>query len=283
MEHWIWLCSIRHVGPVSQKKLLTAFGSPERIYEASSSELQEVKGISQRVRDAVLEARSLEKCKRILERAYKEEIWLLARDDPLYPSYAKDLPESPALLYYKGFIRPFTPSVAIVGSRNCTDEGRRAAEDLSYSLSKRNIPVISGLAKGIDQAAHVGCLVNRGVPIAFVASGVDRCYPKEHRSLYEAIIEKGAVISQYMPGTPPSPKQFIQRNALISAWSSHVVVIEAGVKSGALSTAHFARKHNRKVFMLPRSDALSELIPGCSVEDGYYPYPGVTAFEAVLN
>ncbi|WP_349288100.1 DNA-processing protein DprA, partial [Pseudoalteromonas sp. BZP1] len=264
MEHWIWLCSIPHVGPVSQKKLLTAFRTPERIYEASSLELQKVKGITQRVREAVLEARSLEDCKRILERAQKEEIWLLPRDDPLYPSYAKDLPESPAVLYYKGLIRSFTPSVAIVGSRNCTEEGRRAAEELSYTLSNRNIPVISGLAKGIDRAAHVGCLVNRGVPIAFLASGVDHCYPKEHRSLYEAIIEKGAVISQYAPGTRPTPKQFIQRNALISAWSSHVVVIEAGVKSGALSTARFARKHNRRIFMLPRSDALSEQIPGCS-------------------
>ncbi|MCA0987103.1 DNA-processing protein DprA [Guptibacillus algicola] len=283
MEHWIWLCSIRHVGPVSQKKLLTAFGTPERIYQASSSELQEVKGISQRVRDAVVEARSLEKCKRILERVQKEEIWLLPRDDPLYPSYARDLPESPALLYYKGLIRPLTPSVAIVGSRNCTVEGKRAAEELSYFLSKRNIPVISGLAKGIDRAAHALCLVNRGVPIAFIASGVDYCYPKEHRSLYEAIIENGAVISQYAPGTPPTPKQFIQRNALISAWSSHVVVIEAGVKSGALSTAHFAQKHKRKLFMLPRSDARSELIPGSSIVDGCHPYPGVSAFEAVLN
>ncbi|MFP3488577.1 DNA-processing protein DprA, partial [Staphylococcus sp. SIMBA_130] len=139
----------------------------------------------------------------------------LPRDDPLYPSYAKDVAESPVLLYVKGHIKPSLPSVSIVGSRSCSDHARHAAEELSTRLSSLSIPVISGLAKGIDYAAHIACLANSGQPIAFVATGVEDCYPKEHRSLYEAVINEGAVISQYPPGTAPTPKQFIQRNALI--------------------------------------------------------------------
>ncbi|TKD70671.1 DNA-processing protein DprA [Pseudalkalibacillus hwajinpoensis] len=283
MERWIWLSSIPHVGPVTQKKLLAVFGSPERVYHASPAELQEVKGISKRAREAILAARSLERPKRILELVYQKEIWLLPRDDPLYPYYANDVPESPVLLYYKGLIQPILPSVAIVGSRTCSNHARRATEELSHTLSRIGIPVISGLAKGIDQHAHVACLANRGRPIAFVAHGVDDCYPKEHRSLFEAIIDQGAVISQYPPGTAPKPKQFIQRNALISAWSSHVVIMEADVKSGAMTTAHFAQKQARQVFAFQNKDDRIRQGTNCLIEQGVLPYVSVSSFISRLE
>ncbi|MBN8210311.1 DNA-processing protein DprA [Bacillus sp. NTK071] len=283
MERWIWLSSIPHVGPVTQKKLLAVFGTPEQVYHASPAELQEVKGISQRARDAIWAARSLEKPKRILEVVHQKEIWLLPRDDPLYPYYAKDVPESPVLLYYKGLIQPTLPSVAIVGSRTCSNHARRAAEELSQTLSSLAIPVISGLAKGIDQFAHVACLANRGRPIAFVAHGVDECYPKEHRSLFEAIIDQGAVISQYPPGTAPKPKQFIQRNALISAWSSHVVIMEAEVKSGAMTTAHFAQKQARQVYAFQNKDDRIGQGTNCLIEKGALPYGSVDSLTSRLE
>ncbi|MGE6205339.1 DNA-processing protein DprA [Guptibacillus hwajinpoensis] len=283
MERWIWLSSIPHVGPVTQKKLLTAFGTPERVYDASLSELQNVRGISRLAREAIMATRSLEKPKRILEIVQQKEIWLLPRDDPLYPDYAKDVPESPVLLYYKGHIKPSLPSVAIVGSRSCSNQARRAAKELSTKLSSLNIPVISGLAKGIDHAVHTACLANCGQPIAFVANGVDTCYPKEHRSLFEAISIKGAVISQYPPGTAPTPKQFIQRNALISAWSSHVVIIEAKVKSGAMTTAHFARKQARNVFVLKSNDARFRQGTNCLMKQGIRPYIDFHSIENELE
>ncbi|WP_394172572.1 DNA-processing protein DprA [Guptibacillus hwajinpoensis] len=283
MERWIWLSSIPHIGPVTQKKLLAVFGSPERVYHASPAELQEVKGISQRAREAILAARSLEKPKRILELVYQKEIWLLPRDDPLYPYYAKDVPESPVLLYYKGLIQPQFPSVAIVGSRTCSNQTRFATEELAYKLSSLGIPVISGLAKGVDQYAHVACLANRGRPIAFVAHGVDDCYPKEHRSLFEAIIDQGAVISQYPPGTAPKPKQFIQRNALISTWSSHVVIMEAEVKSGTMTTAHFALKQARKVFAFQNNDSQSSHGLNHLLSKGVHPYVSATSFISRLE
>ncbi|WP_165998582.1 DNA-processing protein DprA [Bacillus sp. Cs-700] len=278
MERWIWLSSIPHIGPVTQKKLLGAFGNPERVYHASPSELKEI-GISPRAREAIAAARSLEKSKRILDLVQQKEIWLLPRDDPLYPSYAKDVAESPVLLYVKGHIKPSLPSVSIVGSRSCSGHARHAAEELSTRLSSLSIPVISGLAKGIDYAAHIACLANSGQPIAFVATGVDDCYPKEHRSLYEAVINEGAVISQYPPGTAPTPKQFIQRNALISAWSSHVVVMEADVKSGAMTTAHFARKHARKVFVFISNDARFRQGTTCLMNQGIRPYHSFHSIE----
>ena len=282
MEHWIWLSSIPYVGPVTQKKLLATFGTPERVYDASPSELK-VKGVSRRAREAILAAHSLEKPKRILELVQQKEIWLLPRDDPLYPYYASNVPESPVLLYYKGHIKSYLPSVAIVGSRSCSNHARRAAEELSSALSDLNIPVISGLAKGIDRYAHIACLANCGRPIAFVATGVDDCYPKEHRSLYEAIVDKGAVLSQYPPGTAPTPKQFIQRNGLISAWSSHVVIMEAEVKSGAMTTAHFAQKQARKVLALPNHDSRFGQGTNCLIENGILPYTGLESFIDLLD
>ncbi len=282
MEHWIWLSSIPNVGPVTQKKLLAAFGTPERVYDASSSELK-VKGVSRRAREALQAARSLERPKQILELVQQKEIWLLPRDDPLYPYYAIDVPESPVLLYYKGHINPILPSVAIVGSRSCSNDARRAAEELSSALSGMNIPVISGLAKGIDRYAHIACLANCGRPIAFVATGVDDCYPKEHRSLYEAIIDKGAVISQYPPGTAPTPKQFIQRNGLISAWSSHVVIMEAEVKSGAMTTAHFAQKQARTLLAYPNQDSRFGQGTNCLIENGILPYTGLDSLDNLLE
>ncbi|WP_226654596.1 DNA-processing protein DprA [Pseudalkalibacillus hwajinpoensis] len=282
MEYWIWLSSLPYVGPVTQKKLLATFGSPERVYDASPSELKEIR-ISQRAFESILTARSLEKPKRILELVQQKEIWLLPRDDPLYPSCAKNVAESPVLLYYKGRIRLNLPSVAIVGSRSCSNYARRAAKELSTRLSSLNIPVVSGLAKGIDEAAHTACLANCGHPIAFVANGVDDCYPKEHRSLYEAVINEGAVISQYPPGTAPTPKQFIQRNALISAWSSHVVIMEANVKSGAMATAHFARKQAREVFVLISNDARFRQGTNCLRKQGIRPYHSFQSIEKEFN
>lgn len=249
--YWIWLSMIPHVGPVLQKRLLQVFHSPQGVYEASEIELYTVERIGQRAVEAIVEQRSLDKAKHVLDEIERSSIQLLTFDSPLYHEAAKTCPQSPVVLYYKGNLHPFKEAVTVVGTRRCTDYGKKVTKDLAAQLASYGIPVVSGLAKGIDSYAHTACIQNNGYTMAFVANGVDICYPKEHRSLYEEIIRSGVVISQYPPHTKPRREHFLQRNALMSAWSTHVVIMEAGDKSGALATANFAKKHDRKLFAVP--------------------------------
>lgn len=249
--YWIWLSLIPYVGPVLQKRLLQTFQTPENVYQASEIELYTVDRISQRAVQSILMHRSLNRAKQVLNDLEQTSTQLLTMDSPLYHEAAKDCPQSPIVLYYRGTLRPIEEAVTIVGTRRCTDYGKTITKDLATQLASANIPVISGLAKGVDSYAHTACLQTGGYTMAVVANGVDICYPKEHRSLYEQIIHHGAVISQYPPRTKPGPKQFLQRNALMSAWSTHIVIMEAGKKSGALTTADFAKKHERKLYAVP--------------------------------
>lgn len=256
--YWIWLSMIPYVGPVLQKRLIQAFHTPKGVYEASEIELYTIERISQRAVEAMMARRSLQKAERVLRKAERNAIQLLTFDSPLYPESAKTCPQSPVVLYYKGALRPMREAVTVVGTRGCTDYGKKVTKELATRLASSDTPVISGLAKGIDGYAHTACLQGGGYTMAFVAGGVDLCYPKEHRPLYEEIIRNGAVVSQYPPHMKPEPKQFLQRNALMSAWSTHVVIIEAGEKSGALATADFAKKHSRKLFAIPHPIDVAE-------------------------
>ncbi|NLO21047.1 MAG: DNA-protecting protein DprA [Syntrophomonadaceae bacterium] len=179
------------------------------------------------------------------------DIKLLTYHDCWYPITAKKYPDAPVLLYYRGSLEKYSPGVAIVGSRRCTDYGKQVAVEAADFLAQNDVPVISGMAKGIDGYAHTACLKAGGYTIAFLGNGVDICYPQEHESLLAAIIETGAVISEYPPGTRPRPEYFPKRNALISSWSQKIFVVEAGEKGGALITAGFAKDQGKEVYALP--------------------------------
>lgn len=222
MEYWIWMREIKGLGPILEKRLLNHFKTPKSIYEASERELLN-----------------------------KKSIKLLLYNDPLYPNIAKEHPESPTLLYYRGTIKEDLEGVGIVGSRRCSRYGKQVTVEAAEFLAKNNIPVISGMAKGIDGYAHTACLNSGGYTIAFLGTGVDICYPIEHIGLMEAIIANGAVISEYPLGTKARPKHFPKRNALISSWSKKLLVAEAAEKSGALITAEFSKKLKRKVLVPP--------------------------------
>ena len=251
MKYWIWLRQLSGIGAIMEKRLLDRFKSPKAIYEACEEELLSVEGIGIVLAKLIREQRDLDKAEVILEEAMSHDIKLLTYDDPLYPVLAKKYSKAPTLLYYKGKIRKNSIGVVIVGSRRCTAYGKRVAVEAAGFLAKNNIPVISGMAKGIDGYAHTGCLKAGGYTIAFIGSGVDICYPKEHKALMAGIIENGAVISQYPPNTKPRPEYFPERNALISSWSHKVLVVEAAEKSGALITAGFAKAQGREVYALP--------------------------------
>jgi DNA processing protein len=169
----------------------------------------------------------------------------------------------PVALYVEGRAELLrAPSIAIVGSRNATAQGVRDAEALAHSLSDAGVTIVSGLALGIDSAAHRGGLRARGSSVAVMGTGADRIYPARNRSLADALARDGALVSEFPLGTPPLPGNFPQRNRLISGLSRGVLVVEAALRSGSLITAHCAAEQNRDVFALPGS-IHSPLAKGC--------------------
>ncbi|MDD2299688.1 MAG: DNA-processing protein DprA [Tissierellia bacterium] len=273
MEYWIWLRQISGIGAITAKRLLERLKSPKAIYEACEEELLSVEGIGVVLAKVIREHRNLDQAKALLEEAVNYDIKLLTYHDTLYPIIAKEYSDAPILLYYKGQLRKNSSGVAIVGSRRCTEYGKKAAVEAAGFLAQNDIPVISGMAKGIDGYAHIGCLKAGGYTIAFLGNGVDICYPKEHEALMAGIIENGAVISQYPPKTKPRPKHFPERNALISSWSQKVLVVEAAEKSGALITAGFAKAQGREVYALPH-EIYNPTGRGvnCLIEEGAHVY-----------
>lgn len=251
MEYWLWLRLIKGLGPIMEKRLLNYFKTPKSIYEACADELMSVVGIGDVIAGNIVSSRSLDKAYSLLEEVEKKSIKLLTYNNPLYPSIAKEYAEAPTLLYYKGNIKENIEGVGVVGSRRCSSYGKQVTIEAVEFLAKNNIPVISGMAKGIDGYAHTACLKSGGYTIAFLGNGVDICYPSEHATLMEAIIENGAVVSEYPPGTKGRKEFFPKRNALISSWSKKILVIEAAEKSGALITADFAKELGREVLVPP--------------------------------
>jgi len=249
--YWIWLSQINGIGPVIGKILLNVFKSPQNIYKATKSELVNIKGIGNNTTDIIFSSKSLVKAEEILSKCEKLNIGVLTYGDSLYPIEVKEIKKAPVILYYRGKLIEDSMGVAIVGSRRCSEYGKRLTVEAAEFLAQNNIPVISGMAKGIDGYAHTVCLKADGYTIAILGCGLDICYPKEHIDLMKRIIEKGAVISEYPPGTKPDANHFPMRNRLISAWCRKLLVVEAGEKSGALLTAAFAKEQNRQVIAAP--------------------------------
>lgn len=251
--YWLWLTSLKGVGPVTQRNLVKEFGSPLAVYLATQEELKATKGLPARVIETILDSRSMDRANQAEELMQRDGIKLLSFIDPLYPPRVNDFPYQPATLYYKGNLHPLQKSVGIVGSRRCTTYGKQVAAEAAAFLAQQGITVISGLAKGIDSYAHTACLKEGGYTLAFIANGPDICYPPEHRSLMDEIIKNGAVLSPYPPGTRPRQEYFPLRNRLLSAWVDQLLVVEAGERSGALITAGYAMEQKQRVFTVPNS------------------------------
>ncbi len=171
-----------------------------------------------------------------------------------FPYLLKQINDCPKILYVVGNVELLRRnSVAIVGSRDCTNYGVKIAEKLSYNLAKQNIIIVSGLARGIDTFAHIGCLKAGGKTIAVMANGLDTIYPTENRNLAKKIVlSGGAIISEYPAGVKPIAENFPRRNRIISGLSQGTVIVEAKEKSGALITANFALEQGRRLFAVPR-------------------------------
>jgi DNA processing protein len=259
-KYWIWLVELKNLGPINQKKLLKEFNKPEKIYNATLEQLLKIKGIGIKRAKSIFEDKSMDKSIEILNNVKKNNIKILTLDDELYDKDISVIDKMPIVLYYKGHLKKNDIKIGIVGSRRCTNYAKETTKIVSTYLAKNDVTVVSGMAKGIDSYAHTACLNAGGYTIAFLGSGVDICYPKEHMRLYRKIISNGAVISEYPPGTEAYPKNFAKRNFLIASFSKKLFVAQAAKRSGSLITAGYMKKQNKEILVLPNKINVKESV-----------------------
>jgi DNA processing protein len=252
-KYWIALKSIEGVGSVGFKNLVDAFGHPKKVFNASRETLTAVPGIGHKTAANVKDFNGWHKTEEELELLKKYDARLITYQDPLYPRSLLNIYDFPPFLYTKGLLQEDDVNIAVVGSRMASTYGKFSTERLCRELAINGITVVSGLARGIDSAAHKGALAGKGRTIAVLGCGLDTIYPPENQRLYEEIVTKGAVITEYSFGTPPSASNFPARNRIISGVSLGVVVVEANEKSGSLITAKLALEQGREVFAVPGS------------------------------
>lgn len=251
------------VGPRTQQSLLSRFGTPEAVFAASAEELLDVDGIGPRLAAAVQAAAHDRQPERELARCRELAIDLIVRGDTRYPGPLAEICDPPGVLYCRGELNPSDQlAIAIVGSRRCTLYGRQQAEKLAGALARAGMTIVSGLARGIDAAAHAGALAAGGRTIAVMGTGLERIYPPEHVELAGHVAKQGALVSESPLDQAPLPGLFPQRNRIISGMSLGVIVIEATRNSGALHTVRHAVEQGREVFAVPgRIDSLAS--EGC--------------------
>jgi DNA processing protein len=253
MRDWIALNMTPGVGPRAAARLLERFGSAEGVYAALRAELERLRLRPEAVESIVLRDRH-EEAARELERVRELGADVLVLDDGTYPALLREIADPPITLYVKGaWAECFEgPCVALVGSRRCSTYGQNVAALLARELAARGVCVVSGLARGIDAAAHRGALEAGGRTVAVLGTGVDEVYPRDHKKLAAEILEKGgALVSQFPLSTPPIPENFPYRNRIISGLSLGVLIVEAAENSGSLITARLAIEQNREVYAVP--------------------------------
>ncbi|HLL70969.1 MAG TPA: DNA-processing protein DprA [Pyrinomonadaceae bacterium] len=253
MKDWIALNMTPGVGPRAAARLLERFGSAEAVFGALRAELERLRLRPEAVESIVLRDRHAA-AEDELERTRALGAEVLILDDGAYPALLGEIADPPITLYVRGdWAACFdAPSVAIVGSRRCSTYGQNVALMLARDLAARGVTIVSGLARGIDAAAHRGALDAGGRTLGVLGTGVDEVYPRDHKKLAEEILSKGgALVSQFPLGTPPIPENFPYRNRIISGLSLGVVLVEAAENSGSLITARLAMEQNREVFAVP--------------------------------
>ncbi len=246
------LSQVTHIGPVRLGRLRDRFGTLDLAWSADERDLLSV--LDERTCRAVLVARSNNDPARVLERltGFGAQVVTVLDDD--YPRILREIPGPPPVLYFRGSLPAQDDvTIAMVGTRRATSYGREATTRIASDLAAAGVTIVSGLAKGIDGCAHRAALEAGGRTIAVMASGVDIVYPTEHRQLAERIVESGALLSDYPPGTKPDAPNFPARNRIISGLSLATIVVEAPARSGALITVGFAADQGRDVYAVPGS------------------------------
>lgn len=268
---WLRLLHAPGVGRETARRLLAAFGSPQAVLAADEPALALAAGpqLAPALQAAEREA---------VDHTERAWAWLhagpdrhvITLGDPAYPPPLLESPDPPLLLFVRGRLEALAgPAVAVVGSRRPTAQGRDHARQFARALAADRWTVVSGLATGVDGAAHEGALEAGGITVAVTGTGPDRVYPARHADLARRIAERGALVTEFMPGTPPLPAHFPQRNRIIAGLCQGTLVVEAALQSGSLITARLANEAGREVFAIPGS-VLSEQSRGCHalIRDG---------------
>ncbi len=266
MKYWIWLTRIK-IKPYTKYKLIQKYKNPEIIYKLSKKGL-----IKQKIETEEIEEIVNKNYKKNLE-VYEEyllknKIELITIFDKYYPKHLKKIYDPPIALYLKGNKEILnTESIGMVGCRLCSKYGQTQAQKIAYNLSKNNITVVSGLARGIDKYSHIGCMAANGKTIAILGNGLDIMYPYENLEVARKIIQTGgAIISEYVVGTKPNKENFPQRNRIISGISKAIIVVEAKIRSGSMITVDYAIEQGKDIYAVPgniaskNSEGTNELI-----------------------
>ena len=240
------------VGPLTQRRLVGRFGSPAAVFEAPAEQWITVPGVGPKVAAGLAKVRGDSGAERELERCEKQDIRVLLRGRAGYPASLATIPDPPEVLYCRGRIEPRDAlAVGVVGPRRGTLYGTQTAEKLSRELARAGVTVVSGLARGVDAAAHRAALEAGGRTLAVIAPGLTKLYPPEHVGLARDVVAAGAVLTESPLSRSPAPGLFPQRNRIISGLSCGVLIVEAARKSGALHTARHAQEQGREVFAVP--------------------------------
>ncbi len=259
IKYLYFMTLVENLGTVRINNLLKHFQNPREIFEADSKELTKIPGINNNTALSIKKAADDLKLyedsyEKLLDTLTRKEIKVISILDDEYPENLKFIYDPPTLLFYKGNLTPDDRfSISIVGTRFPTEYGNNTCHKIASELAEAGIPIVSGMARGIDSVAHKSTLEKNGITYAIFGSGVDVIYPIENKKVYERIIDSGAVISEFVPGTKPDKVNFPLRNRLISGISLGTIIIETGLKGGSMITAECAIDQNREIFAVPGS------------------------------
>lgn len=246
------LQTIPNLGPIRIKKLIQTLGGPLEIFKKSDEEIKNVTGINSSILQSIREKANIKQAEYYFKQLKNSSIQVTHFYEDSYPSRLRHIPDAPPLLFYLGDNRVLEePSLVIVGTRKPTPYGAKVAQKFAREISEYRIPIISGLARGIDTIAHETALQCGNKTIAVLASGLDFIYPPENKDIARNIINNGALVSEFPPGIKPEPAYFSRRNRIISGLSDGIIVVEAGKNSGALITANYGLEQNREIFAVP--------------------------------
>lgn len=260
-EFLYWLCAYPWMNVHIAAKLLSFFHTPKHLFEAANLP----DGLlSPSAKKQFLEKKEGWNLSKEYQKLAETSTTMLFFEDKDYPDKLRTIPDPPLCVFYKGTLPSFsTPAIAVIGSRDCSEYGAKIARDLSIALAENHFPLISGMARGIDGLSQQTALAHGGYSLGILGSGCDICYPTSNKLLYQELIDKGGILSTYIPGTHPLPMFFPMRNRIVSGLCDGLVVVEARQKSGTLITVDMALEQGREIYAVPGriTDRLSD---GCN-------------------
>jgi len=252
IRHILALLEIKDLGSVSIRKIIQTFGSAHKVFYSEPEEIVSLTGIKLDTAKKIKSFSNWQKIDDLTNQCEKKQIKILTINDESYPQLLKEIYDPPVVLFCKGILLSQDNfGLAVVGSRQLSDYGKRVTEKFAFELASCGITIVSGLARGIDSVAHISALSAQGRTIAVLGSGILKIYPPENKKLSEQIIQRGAILSEFYPETPPKRENFPKRNRIISGMTIGTLVTEATTNSGALITAKLALEQGREVFAVP--------------------------------